>query len=105
MSAAFLPGIAETVDLSKLPAPEIITKHLSPIVMSQNYDGSGYIAESVGPVTVYQTIIGVGGLGAAAAVLYQRQTRGLTNSTVPPAVTSPASPSSPPSPSPDESPE
>jgi len=105
MSAAFLPGIAETVDLSKLPAPEIITKHLSPIVMSQSYDGDGYIAESIGPVTVYQTILGVGGLGAAAAVLYQRQTRGLTPSTVPPAITSPAAPSTPPSPSPDESPE
>lgn len=105
MSAAFLPGIAETVDLSKLPAPEIITKHLTPIVMSQSYDGDGYIAESVGPVTVYQAIIGVGGLGAAAAVLYQRQTRGLSSSTLPPAITSPASPPTPPSPSPDESPE
>ena len=68
MSAAFLPGIADTVDLNKLPAPEIITKHLSPIVMSQSYDGNGYIAESVGPVTVYQTIVGVGGL----AVLRRR---------------------------------
>ena len=106
MGAAFLPAITETVDLSKLPAPEVITKHLSPIVMSQSYDGDGYIAESIGPVTVYQTIIGAGGLGAAAAVLYQRQTRGLT--TLPPAIsspTSPVSPSTPPSPSPDESPE
>ena len=61
MGAAFLPAIAETVDFSKLPAPEVITKHLSPIVMSQSYDGDGYIAESVGPVTVYQTVIGAGG--------------------------------------------
>jgi hypothetical protein len=74
MSAAFLPGIAETVDLNKLPAPEVITKHLSPIVMSQSYDGDGYIAESVGPVTVYETIVGLGGLGGAAALLYHRQT-------------------------------
>jgi hypothetical protein len=105
MSAAFLPGIAETVDLSKLPAPEIITKHLSPIVMSQSYDGDGYLAESVGPVTLYQTIIGVGGLGATAAVLYQRQSRGATSSTVPPAINLPATSTSVPSPSPDESPE
>jgi hypothetical protein len=74
MSAAFLPGIAETVDLNKLPDPEVITKHLSPIVMSQSYDGDGYIAESVGPVTVYETIVGLGGLGGAAALLYHRQT-------------------------------
>jgi hypothetical protein len=105
MSAAFLPGISDTVDLNKLPAPEVITKHLSPIVMSQSYDGDGYIAESVGPVTVYQTILGLGGLGGAAAALYHYKTQGLTSSMVPPAITSPASPSAPPSPSPDESPE
>lgn len=75
MSAAFLPGIADTVDLNKLPAPEIITKHLSPIVMSQRYDGDGYISESVGPVTVYQAIVGVGGLGGATAALYRHRPR------------------------------
>jgi hypothetical protein len=105
MSAAFLPGISDTVDLNKLPAPDVITKHLSPIVMSQSYDGDGYIAESVGPVTVYQTIIGVGGLGGAAAALYHHKTLGLDGSTATPAVISPAPSSAPPSPSPDESPE
>ncbi len=74
MGAAFLPGIADTVDLNKLPAPETVIKHLSPIVMSQRYDGDGYISESVGPVTVYQAIVGVGGLGGAAAVLYRKRT-------------------------------
>jgi hypothetical protein len=108
MGAAFLPAIAETIDLGKVPPPEVITKHLSPIVMSQSYDGDGYIAESVGPVTVYQTIIGAGGLGAAAAVFYQRQTRGAT--LPPPAISLPSSsespsPPPPPSPSPDQSPE
>jgi hypothetical protein len=111
MSAAFLPGIAETVDLNKLPAPEVITKHLSPIVMSQSYDGDGYIAESVGPVTVYQTIVGVGGLGGAAAVLYHHQTqtrgqtRGPASSPMAPAISPAASPSVSPTPGPDESPD
>jgi hypothetical protein len=109
MGAAFLPGIADTVDLNKLPAPEIITEHLSPIVMSQSYDGDGYIAESVGPVTVYQTIVGVGGLSGAAAVLYQHQTRGQTRGPatppVAPAIAPAASPSVAPSPGSDESPE
>jgi len=105
MSAAFLPGIADTVDLNKLPAPEIITKHLSPIVMSQSYDGDGYIAESVGPVTVYQTIIGVGGLGGAAAVLYHHQTRGQASSLMAPAIVPAASPPVSPTPGPGESPE
>jgi hypothetical protein len=93
MSAAFLPGISDTVDLNKLPAPEVITKHLSPIVMSQSYDGDGYIAESVGPVTVYQTILGVGGLGGVAALYYYGKTHGPVS--LPPATVTipPASPS------------
>ncbi len=111
MSAAFLPGIADTVDLNKLPAPETIMKHLSPIVMSQRYDGDGYISESVGPVTVYQTIVGVAGLGSGAAVLYRKQTSGTASSSLVPALgSSPApapsplvSPSS--APSPEASPE
>ena len=103
MSAAFLPGISDTVDLNKLPAPEVITKHLSPIVMSQSYDGDGYIAESVGPVTVYQTIVGVGGLGGAAAVLYYHQTGGSASSPAASTIAPAASPSVSPSPGPDES--
>jgi hypothetical protein len=109
MSAAFLPGIADTVDLNKLPAAEVITKHLSPIVMSQSYDGDGYIAESVGPITACQTILGVGGLGGVAAILYQRQTggqtRGPAGSPVIPAIAQAALLSVAPSPAPDESPE
>jgi hypothetical protein len=110
MSAAFLPGIADTVDLNKLPAPEIITKHLSPIVMSQSYDGDGYIAESIGPVTFYQAILTVAGLGGTAATLYDRQ--GRTPMISPAASPSPSSWTSrtsknptTPSPSPDGSPE
>ncbi len=93
MSAAFLPGIADTVDLNKLPAPEIITRHLSPIVMAQSYDGDGYIAESVGPVTVYQTILGVGGLGGAAALYYYGKTHGPASLPLAPVTVPAASPS------------
>lgn len=93
MGAAFLPGIADTVDLNKLPPPEVITRHLSPIVMSQNYDKDGYIAESVGPLTFYQTILGLGGLGGAAAAIYHRQTHPPTNYPVAPASVPTASPS------------
>ncbi|HWM24839.1 MAG TPA: hypothetical protein VNP98_08440 [Chthoniobacterales bacterium] len=107
MSAAFLPGIADTVDLTKLPAPETIIKHLSPIVMSHRYDGDGYISESVGPVTVYQTIVGVAGLGSAAAVLYRKQTSGAASSSIAPALGSSPAPAPSPltSPSPASSPE
>jgi len=52
MSAAFMPSIADYVDVSKLPPPETVSKHLSPIVSSQRFEGDGYLTESVGPVTL-----------------------------------------------------
>src|SRR5438309_1561189 len=70
MAAAFVPAVAGSIDPTKLPAAEVITKHLSPIVSSQRYDGDGYIAESIGPITLDQLGIGVAifsSFGAAAA--------------------------------------
>jgi len=67
LAAAFMPAVTNDVDLGKLPAPEVITKHLSPIVSSQRYDHDGYVAESVGPVTLDQSVIGLvilSGVGA-----------------------------------------
>jgi hypothetical protein len=84
MAAAFVPAVAGSVDPGKLPAPEVITKHLSPIVSSQRYDGDGYMAESIGPITLDQLGIGVAifsSFGAAAA----RQTGwGVPGTAVPP---------------------
>jgi hypothetical protein len=57
MAAAFMPAMAASVDPTKLPSPEVITKHLSPIVSSQRYDRDGYVAESIGPVTLDQSAI------------------------------------------------
>jgi hypothetical protein len=74
MGAAFLPAVSDTIDLGKLPPAEVITKHLSPIVMSQSYRGDGYVAESVGPVPLYQTVIGAVTTGTAAAAIYRQQT-------------------------------
>jgi hypothetical protein len=70
MAAAFVPAVAGSIDPTKLPAPEIITKHLSPIVSSQRYDRDGYMAESIGPITLDQLGIGIvifSSFGAAAA--------------------------------------
>lgn len=99
MGAAFMPGIADTVDLSKLPPHDVITKHLSPIVMSQSYDRDGYLAESVGPVPLYQTILGAVTTGSAAAAIYRRQTQGSA-----PSQSTLVAPTATPSPSPDDSP-
>jgi len=60
MSVAFMPAISDYVDVGKLPPPEIVAKHLSPIVSSQRYDGDGYVTESVGPVTLSEAAVGIG---------------------------------------------
>ena len=59
MSAAFMPAISDYVDVGKLPPPEVVAKHLSPIVSSQRYDGDGYVTESVGPVTLSEAALAV----------------------------------------------
>src|SRR5438093_4815363 len=59
MAAAFVPAVAVSIDATKPPSPEVITKHLSPIVTSQRYDHDGYVAESVGPIKHDQSAIAV----------------------------------------------
>ncbi|MEY2564826.1 MAG: hypothetical protein QOH88_3019 [Verrucomicrobiota bacterium] len=101
MGAAFIPGIADTVDLSKVPAPDVITRHLSPIVMAQRYDGDGYVAESVGPVTANQSLLFLAGLAGGGAAIYHQQTQAASMNTQ---MSSPPSPSSTPMDIPDDSP-
>jgi len=100
MGAAFLPAVSDTVDLGKLPPTDVITKHLSPIVMSQSYRGDGYVAESVGPVPLYQTVIGAVTTASAASAFYRQQTQGpLSYPTRTHTLSAPS-----PSPTPDDSP-
>jgi len=89
MAAAFVPAVAGSIDPAKLPAPEVITKHLSPIVSSQRYDGDGYMVESIGPITLDQLGIGIAissSFGAAAA----RKTGLVAPATVLPSAPSPS---------------
>ena len=80
MGAAFVPGINDTVDLGKFPPPEAITKHLSPITMSQSYVDGGYLAESAGPVTVNGMFAGMVVLGGVGTSFYQQQMYGTAGS-------------------------
>jgi hypothetical protein len=67
MMALFNPHANDYGDLSKLPAAEVISKHLSPIVYSQSSDENGYLIESTGPVTFTDLLLGLGaGVGFAA---------------------------------------
>jgi hypothetical protein len=72
MAAAFVPAVAGSVDPTKLPSPDVITKHLSPIVSSQRYDRDGYVAESIGPVTLDQSAIGLAILSSLGAGARQK---------------------------------
>jgi hypothetical protein len=103
MGAAFLPAVSDTVDLGKLPPADVITKHLSPTVMSQSYRSDGYVAESVGSVPFYQTMIGAVTTGVAASAIYRQQTQG-PNSFPTRTFTSPSLSAPSPSPSPNGSP-
>jgi hypothetical protein len=78
MAAAFMPAVAGSIDITKLPSPEVITKHLSPIVSSQRYDSDGYLAESVGPITLDQSAIGVAILSSLGTAARQKTGTGMT---------------------------
>jgi hypothetical protein len=105
MAAAFMPNVADTVDLGKLPAADVISKHLSPIVMSQTYQGDGYMTESIGPISLYQAAVGLVAATGLGATLYQHQMQGGGVNPPATAVGTPMLPDETPSPSPDESPE
>jgi hypothetical protein len=94
MATAFVPSVASSIDPTKLPSPEIITKHLSPIVSSQRYDRDGYVAESIGPVTLDQSAIGVAILSSLGAATAQKSGLAMPGWSAPPTVT-PAITSSP----------
>ncbi len=99
MAAAFMPRIGETVDLSKLPNAEVITKHLGSVVVSQSYDTDGYMTESAGPISLYPAVIGIGvATGASSTLFRSPPARNLQPGRSP----APAAPPVPPSPTPDE---
>jgi hypothetical protein len=92
LAAAFMPAISSSVDLGKIPSPEVITKHLSPIVSSQRYEREGYIAESVGPITFNQSVIGLAILSGAGAAARQKVNNSLGGAGSPPALNPQPSP-------------
>jgi hypothetical protein len=93
LAAAFMPAISSSVDLGKLPSPEAITKHLSPIVSSQRYERDGYVAESVGPITFNQLVLSLAIFSGAGAAARQKVNSGLSGGVSPPAGSSQSSPS------------
>lgn len=97
MSLAFAPDAGQWIDAGKLPGTETLTRHLSPVVMSQSETARGTLIESAGTLTLNQTLVGVIG-GSLAAALPNLKTVGWN-----PAATLPfgpkATPAAPPAPS------
>ncbi len=91
MSAAFLPSMTEHVDPAKLPSAEVVARHLSPVVAAQSYTGNGYRSESVGTITIGQTVGVAAAAWAGTMVLKNRPSVILPS----PAATSSATPSTP----------
>ena len=72
MSATLSPALGQKINVAKLPPAEAITKHLSPIVMSQRYTGDGYLSESIGPVSFNEAALGLGGALAGGYFYFVR---------------------------------
>ena len=76
MGAAFVPGLSQRLDPSKLPPTEVVTKHLSPVVASTSYVNGGYRSESAGTITIEQAAIAGGAAYVGAMILQQHQAKG-----------------------------
>lgn len=87
MGAAFLPALGDTVDVNKLPSADVVARHLSPTVMSQSYQGDGYVSETIGSVPLYQTAVGAITAGVlVSAFRYSQERDGMTTFQVPSAL-------------------
>ncbi|MBA3830901.1 MAG: hypothetical protein H0X34_03200 [Chthoniobacterales bacterium] len=89
MSATIYPAWGNKIDAAKLPPPDAIAKHLSPIAMSQRYIDDGYLSESVGPMTFNEASIGLIGVIAASYIYLQRGVGDLFLQATPTATPSP----------------
>jgi len=97
VGATLYPALGKSIDLSKLPPPKVIAKHLSPIVMSQRYEEDGYVTESLGPVTFREGAIGVAAV-IGSSLFYLRE--GLKTGGLLPGIPALTAPTPAPSPSP-----
>jgi hypothetical protein len=76
-SMGFVPHLSDYVDIAKLPSPETISRHLSPMVSSMAVKDGGLLMESAGPVTTMEAaMVTVITLGAAAVPLVEQEIKG-----------------------------
>jgi hypothetical protein len=76
-SMGFIPHLSDYVDVGKLPAPETITRHLSPLVTSGSVQDGGLLMESAGPVASSEGMLATAiTVGAVALPLVEKQMQG-----------------------------
>ncbi len=56
-STALSPDILQVIDTSKLPSTTSISKHLHPIVSTQQLQGNMMVFDSIGPITLDQALL------------------------------------------------
>ena len=71
-SMGMIPHSGDYLDLGKLPETETISRHLTPLVLSQSGKEGGILSESAGPVSFTQAGAVVGAGALAALVPYMR---------------------------------
>ncbi len=73
-SAQVMPAAAEMIDTTKLPQTETITRHLPPVILSQQRLEDGVLLESSGPITASEIALAsaAGGIISAAKGTPQR---------------------------------
>ena len=73
----FVPHLAEYVDVAKLPMPDTISRHLTPMVASGAVKDGGLLVETAGPVSTTQAVfVTAVTLGAAAVPIIEQQLKG-----------------------------
>lgn len=76
-SMGFIPHLSDYVEIGKLPAPETISRHLTPLVASTAARDGGLLVESAGPVTTVQAaLVAAISAGAVAFPMIEQQTKG-----------------------------
>jgi hypothetical protein len=61
MTIALQPGGGASIDAGKLPSATAISRHLTPLVFSSGETEKGFRLESVGPISVTQLALALGG--------------------------------------------
>lgn len=77
LASMLIPHLSEYIDINKLPAPEVISRHLTPMVASTSRKEGGLLMESAGSITPVQAgAVALVSAGALAFPYIEQQLKG-----------------------------